>query len=70
MAGKDDDRPALTADLAEAQLEDLQERARRADPAALDRILAKAGSDVPIPGDELPEGWLEEVQGSEGPRIK
>lgn len=47
-----------------------EERARRADPAAFDRILAKAGSDVQIPGDELPEGWLEEVQGSAGPRIK
>lgn len=46
------------------------ERASRANPVEFDRILAKAGSDVRIPGDELPEGWLEDVQGSEGPRIK
>ena len=37
----------------------LAERAARAAPGDLGRILAKAGAAVPIPGDELPEGWPE-----------
>lgn len=35
----------------------LAERAARATPSDLGRILAKAGTATPIPGDELPEGW-------------
>ena len=35
----------------------LAERAARAMPGDLGRILAKAGTATPIPGDELPEGW-------------
>ena len=35
----------------------LAERAARATPGDLGRILAKAGTATPIPGDELPEGW-------------
>ena len=35
----------------------LAERATRAMPGDLRRILAKAGTATPIPGDELPEGW-------------
>jgi hypothetical protein len=34
----------------------LAERAARAQPGAFGRILAKAGTDAPIPGDELPDG--------------
>ena len=37
----------------------LAERAARAAPGDLGRILAKAGAAVSIPGDELPEGWPE-----------
>ena len=37
----------------------LAERAARAKPGELGRILAKAGTPVAIPGDELPEGWLD-----------
>jgi hypothetical protein len=33
------------------------QRAARAKPDAMRRILEKAGDDTPIPGDELPEGW-------------
>jgi len=35
----------------------LAQRAARAKPGAMRRILEKAGDDTPIPGDELPEGW-------------
>ena len=35
----------------------LAERAARVMPGDLGRILAKAGTAAPIPGDELPEGW-------------
>ncbi len=35
----------------------LAERAARAVPGDLGRILAKAGAATPIPGDELPEDW-------------
>ena len=35
----------------------LAERASRATPGDLGRILAKAGTATPIPGDELPGGW-------------
>ena len=37
----------------------LAEHAARAVPVDLGRILAKAGTATPIPGDELPEGWPE-----------
>jgi hypothetical protein len=36
----------------------LAERAERARPGDLGRILAKAGTPTQIEGDELPEGWL------------
>ncbi len=35
----------------------LAERATRATPGDLGRILAKAGTTTPVPDDELPEGW-------------
>ena len=35
----------------------LAKRAARAAAGDLGRILAKAGTATPIPGDELPEGW-------------
>lgn len=35
----------------------LSERAARATPGDLGRILTKAGTATPVPGDELPEGW-------------
>ncbi len=35
----------------------LIERAARATSGDLGRILAKAGTTTPIPGDELPEDW-------------
>lgn len=35
----------------------LAERAARATLGDLGRVLAKAGTAPPIPGDELPEGW-------------
>lgn len=37
----------------------LSERAARATPGNLGRILAKAGTPTLIPGDKLPEGWSE-----------
>ena len=37
----------------------LAERAARANAGDLGRVLAKAGTPTPIPGDELPEGWSE-----------
>jgi len=37
----------------------LAERAARATSGDLGRILAKAGTPTPIPGDELPQGWPE-----------
>jgi hypothetical protein len=37
------------------------ERAARAVPGDFAQILAKAGSEPPREGDEVPEGWLEEV---------
>jgi hypothetical protein len=36
----------------------LAERAARGSLADFDRILAKAGTEPPRPGDELPDGWL------------
>ena len=36
-------------------------RAARAVPGDFPRVLAKAGSEPPRVGDEVPEGWLEEV---------
>jgi hypothetical protein len=35
----------------------LAQRAARARPDAIKRVLEIAGDDAPIPGDELPEGW-------------
>lgn len=42
----------------------LTERAARAKPGEFGRIVAKAGSATPIPGDELPEAWDAQQQGS------
>jgi hypothetical protein len=36
----------------------LADRASRGSVADLDRILAKAGTEPPAPGDEIPEGWV------------
>jgi hypothetical protein len=36
----------------------LSERAERAKPGDLSRVLAKAGMPIPVEGEELPEGWL------------
>lgn len=36
----------------------LAERAERAKPGALSRVLAKAGTPTPVEGDAVPEGWL------------
>ena len=33
------------------------ERVARAQPARLEKLLAKAADHPPIPGDELPAGW-------------
>ena len=35
----------------------IAQRAARAKPGAMARILEMAGDDTPIPGDDLPEGW-------------
>jgi hypothetical protein len=43
----------------------LADRAARAKPGDLGRILAKAGGDEAIAGDELPDDWPEERQGSQ-----
>lgn len=32
-----------------------EERAARADPVAVDRLLARGGNEPPCPGDEIPE---------------
>jgi hypothetical protein len=42
-------------------------RAARAAPGDFEQILAKAGTEPPIPGDEVPEGWLEEASAGENP---
>jgi hypothetical protein len=36
----------------------LEGRAARAVPGEMARLLAKAGTATPLPGDEVPEGWL------------
>ena len=36
---------------------ELADRADRAKPGDLSRILAKAGTPTPIEGDEVPPGW-------------
>lgn len=41
-----------------------EERASKADPAAFERILAKAGTQPPQEGDEIPDDWL----GDTGPQ--
>ena len=41
-------------------------RRPRAVPGDFARVLAKAGSDPPREGDELPEGWLEELEERKG----
>ena len=35
----------------------IAQRAARAKPGSMARVLEIAGDDTPIPGDELPEGW-------------
>jgi hypothetical protein len=48
---------ALSAQLAAWKgSDDIQTRAKRADLAAFDRIMAKVPNVPPIPGDELPPG--------------
>jgi len=37
----------------------LAERAARAKPGDLSRILSKAGTPTPVEGDEVPAGWLQ-----------
>lgn len=49
---------AVTEKVAALKARDyLEERAARATPGDLGRILAKAGTATPITGDELPENW-------------
>ncbi len=36
-----------------------EERAGRADPAAFERVMAKAGTLPPREGDEVPDDWLD-----------
>lgn len=38
-----------------------EDRAAKANPEDLKRILAKAGTLPPREGDEIPKGWLEDV---------
>jgi hypothetical protein len=42
-------------------------RAARAAPGDFERILAKAGAEPPMPGDEPPEEWLEEASAGATP---
>jgi phosphoribosylcarboxyaminoimidazole (NCAIR) mutase len=46
----------------------LAERAERAKPDDLSRILAKAGTAIPIEGDEVPEAWLTVPSGAQAGR--
>jgi hypothetical protein len=49
---------ALSAQLAAWRgSDDIQTRARRANLANFDRIMAKVADVPPLPGDELPEGY-------------
>ena len=49
---------AVTEKVAALKARDyLEERAARATPGDLGRILVKAGTATHIPGDELPENW-------------
>ena len=49
---------ALSAQLATWQgSDDMETRAKRADLAAFDRIMAKVPNVPPMPGDELPAGY-------------
>ena len=52
---------ALSAQLASWRgSDDIQTRARRADPANFDRLLARVPDAPPLPGDELPEDYRRE----------
>jgi hypothetical protein len=45
-----------------ARLQDrgyLAQRRARAKPGSMRELLEKFGSDIQIPGDEIPEGWLD-----------
>jgi len=49
---------ALSAQLAAWKgSDDMATRAKRADPAKFDRIMARVPDVPPVPGDELPEGY-------------
>lgn len=49
---------ALSAQLAAWRgSDDIETRAKRADLAAFDRVMAKVAHVPPMPGDELPEGY-------------
>lgn len=37
-------------------------RAARADPDAFERIVAKAGTQAPQAGDEIPDEWLQDAE--------
>ena len=52
---------ALSAQLASWRgSDDIQTRARRADLANFDRVMAQVPDAPPLPGDELPEGYRRE----------
>lgn len=49
---------ALSAQLAAWKgSDDIETRAKRANRAAFDRVMAKVPNVPPLPGDELPEGY-------------
>ena len=49
---------ALSAQLAAWKgSDDIETRAKRANRAAFDRVMAKVSNVPPLPGDELPEGY-------------
>ena len=55
---------ALSAQLAAWRgSDDIETRAKRADLAAFDRIMAKVPNVPPLPGDELPPGYRSPLPG-------
>lgn len=54
---------AIAEKLAALRTSDYFERRRaRATPGDFERILAKAGTEPPRQGDEIPEGWLDATE--------
>jgi hypothetical protein len=51
-------RHAIEDKIAASEAAYLAKRAARGSLADFDRILRKAGTQPPQPGDEIPEGWL------------